>query len=228
MGSPVVDFVNSESEKLFSLKEHALIGISPFNSYYNEENLKQLFSWGMVNFKEIIICIPDGASTYTLQAIGYSKNEADKKTRKHDKNLKNKAIRALMANNLSETEARNKIVLFSILKDNQKYIEFYEIYRKLYNNDLSFKEGCLSASERVLASKGAVGTVSKESLDVAAEYLLEELPVYLNTPEILNVNSSLFVYKSLPFNFLRAIYNLASQFSYLLSSGQGCISVKFI
>jgi hypothetical protein len=44
----VLNFVNSESEELVFLKEHALIDISPFNSYYLEENLKKLFSWGVV------------------------------------------------------------------------------------------------------------------------------------------------------------------------------------
>jgi hypothetical protein len=30
----VLNFVNSESEELFLLKEHVLVGTSPFNSYY--------------------------------------------------------------------------------------------------------------------------------------------------------------------------------------------------
>jgi cyclo(L-tyrosyl-L-tyrosyl) synthase len=108
----VLNFVNSESEELFFLKEPALIGISPFNSYYSEENLKKLFSWGLSTFKRkrISIFIPDGISIYTLHAMGYPKERAEKKTRSQDRYLKNKVIRALAANNISEAEANNMIV----------------------------------------------------------------------------------------------------------------------
>jgi cyclo(L-tyrosyl-L-tyrosyl) synthase len=109
-GKAILNFVNSESEELFLLKEHALIGISPFNSYYSEENLKKLFSWGLSTFKRINIFIPDGISIYTLQGMGYPKERAEKKTRSQDRYLKNKAIRALAANNISEAEANNMIV----------------------------------------------------------------------------------------------------------------------
>jgi hypothetical protein len=46
----VLNFVNSESEELFLLKEHSLIGISPFNSYYSEENFKKALFMGAVSF----------------------------------------------------------------------------------------------------------------------------------------------------------------------------------
>ncbi|MDR3071324.1 MAG: hypothetical protein LBU29_01820, partial [Endomicrobium sp.] len=38
-------FVNSESEEIFFSREHALLGISPFNSYYSLDNLVRLFRW---------------------------------------------------------------------------------------------------------------------------------------------------------------------------------------
>jgi hypothetical protein len=36
----VLNFVNTESQELFLSREHAVLGISPFNSYYSEDNLK--------------------------------------------------------------------------------------------------------------------------------------------------------------------------------------------
>ncbi|MDR1243890.1 MAG: tRNA-dependent cyclodipeptide synthase [Endomicrobium sp.] len=222
-----IKFVNSESEKIFNLKEHALFGISPFNSYYSEDNLKKLFSWALNNFKKISVCIPDGASTYTLQAIGYPKDKADRKTKRHDNNLRNKTINALVANNLSEDEAKSKMVFFTDLaQNNKKYLEFCKLYEQMYENDKNFREGCLLTSKHVLSAKGNSACVDERALNFAVKYFLAELPLYLNTPDILNVSSSLFVYKDLPTDFLNKIYN-NGPFSSLLSLKQGCLAIQF-
>jgi cyclo(L-tyrosyl-L-tyrosyl) synthase len=219
-------FVNELSKNLFDLKEHALMGVSPFNSYYSEGNLKKLFSWGLSNFKEISVFMPNEISTYTLQAIGYPKDKADRKTKSQDRYLRNKAIKALVANNLSEEEAKSKMVFFSdLMKNNKKYMEFYKLYEQMYENDKNFREGCLLTSKYVLNDKRDLVTVSQEDLYTAVKYFLAELPLYLNTPDILDINSSLFVYKDLPKDFLNKIYN-NGPFSSLLSLKQGCLSIQ--
>jgi cyclo(L-tyrosyl-L-tyrosyl) synthase len=222
-----IAFVNDLSKKLFDLKEHALIGISPFNSYYSEDNLKKLFSWGLNNFKEISVFIPNEISTYTLQAIGYSKDKADRKTKSQDRYLRNKAIKALVANNLSGHEAKSKMVFFSDLaQNNKKYMEFCKLYEQMYENDKNFREGCLLTSKCVLSTKGNSACVDERALNLSVKYFLAELPLYLNTPDILNVSSSLFVYKDLPTDFLNKIYN-NGPFSSLVSSKQGCLAIHF-
>jgi cyclo(L-tyrosyl-L-tyrosyl) synthase len=225
----VLNFVNSESEKLFLLKEHALVGTSPFNSYYEEDNLKKLFSWSLNHFKEVSVFIPDGISAYTLQAIGYSEDKAKRKGRLHDNNLKHKVIRSLVANNFSEAEAESKVVFLSNLMPTQKYLEFHNAYKELYEKDENFKNGCLATSKLVLASKNIPATInSNEALHTAVKYFLAELPIYLNTSEILNVPSSLYVYKDQPADFLSNIYNNNnSPFSKLISSNQGYLAVTF-
>jgi cyclo(L-tyrosyl-L-tyrosyl) synthase len=222
-----IKFINSKSEELFLLKEHALFGISPFNSYYSEENLKKLFAWGLSYFKEVSIFIPDKISAYTLQAKGYSEDKAQKKTRLHDNNLKNKSIRALVANNLSEAEAKNKIILWTDLMNNQTYLELYNTCKSLYEKDEKFKNGCLETSKWVLTSKDVCETVGNEAINIAAKYFIAELPIYLNSPDIFNVSSSLVIYKELLPDFLSKIYNNQSEFSNLLSSKQGYLAVYF-
>jgi cyclo(L-tyrosyl-L-tyrosyl) synthase len=156
-----VNCVNLESERIFLSKEHALVGTSPFNSYYEENNLKKLFSWSLNYFKEVGVFIPDGISAYTLQAIGYPEDKAKRKGRLHDNNLKHKVIRirALVANKLSEVEAENKIVFLSNLMCNQKYLKFHNAYKELYEKDENFKNGCLATSKLVLVSKNFTDTV---------------------------------------------------------------------
>jgi cyclo(L-tyrosyl-L-tyrosyl) synthase len=222
-----LNFVNTDSQELFLSREHAVLGISPFNSYYSEDTLKKLFSWGLSNFKKINIFIPDGISVYTLQAMGYSEEKARKKTKSQDKYLKNKAMKALIANNLSKEE-NEKMLFCSDLMKNKRYLKFYYNYEKLYENDEDFRKGCLATSKMVLASKGFQGNINDEAVRVAVKYFIAELPIYLNIPEILNVSSSLYVYKDLPSEFLTKIYNKEGRFSSCRSLKQGCLSVNFI
>jgi cyclo(L-tyrosyl-L-tyrosyl) synthase len=228
MKKPSVSFANPQSQELFLLKEHALISISPFNSYYSQENLNKLFSWGLSSFKKINIFIPDMISVYTLQAIGYSEMKAKRKTRLHDNSLKNKALRALLANNLSEDIANDMMIFCNdLMHHNEKYLKFHKIYKKLYEDDENFRDGCLATSKRVLASKDILGVNNDEAADIAAKYFLAELPLQLNASEILDVPSSLYVYKNPPSDFLTNVYSKNSPFYLHVSPRHGYMTVNF-
>ncbi|GHT90916.1 cyclo(L-leucyl-L-leucyl) synthase [Alphaproteobacteria bacterium] len=213
---------SEKSEKLFFLKEHVLIGISPFNSYFSEERMEKIFFWALNNFQEISVFIPDEISRYTLQAVGYTEDRARQKTKRQDRYLKHKAVRALVANKLSETEAESKIVHLTKLMDNEKYTKFYNDYLELYKNDESFKKGCLMTSKWVLENKDISEKISDESVNIAVQYFLAELPLYLNTPYIFSIPSSLFVYKDSPSDFLKKVY----EDDQLVSHQQGCLTLK--
>ncbi|MGN6670429.1 MAG: tRNA-dependent cyclodipeptide synthase, partial [Candidatus Nucleicultricaceae bacterium] len=79
--------------------------------------------------------------------------------------------------------------------DNDKYIELYEQCKNLFQSNLSFREDCLKASMQILLDK--TDYITRELLDVSVQYLLEELPVWINTPYILGIPFSVFVYKDL-------------------------------
>jgi cyclo(L-tyrosyl-L-tyrosyl) synthase len=221
-----VKFVNTFSENLFNLKNHALIGVSPFNSYFSEEILTELFSWALKMFKDINIFIPNEISSYTFEALGYDKNKALKKTRSQDRYLRNKAVKALIANGLTENEAIKRIVFFVDISKREKYISFYSTYKNLYEADKNFRAGCLLTSKWVLEGKCDLETIDEKAFGIAVQYFLAELPLFLNSPEILNLESSLFVYKDTP-EFVNRIYN-DSLFSYLPSKSQGYMAINFI
>jgi cyclo(L-tyrosyl-L-tyrosyl) synthase len=221
-----VKFVNTFSENLFNFKRHALIGISPFNSYFSEEVLTELFSWALKIFKDVNIFIPNEISSYTFEALGYDKNKALKKTRTQDRYLKNKAVSALMANGINEHETVKRIVFLGDVLSNEKYISFYNIYKNLYENDKNFREGCLLTSKWVLEGKCDLESIDEKALGIAVKYFLAELPLFLNSPEILNLESSLFIYKDTP-EFVSRIYN-DSLFSDLPSVSQGYMAINLI
>lgn len=209
--------VNSLSEQIFKLGEHAIVGVSPFNSYFTEGNLENLFRWSIGKFKNISVFIPDGISAFTFKALGYSEEKSIKKTRRQDCYLENKVIRAFSNMGISKKEAGQKILKVSELAlNNKRYREIYQNFLEKFENESPFRMGCLSTSKWILASKERKEPISDEAVNVAVKYFLHELPLFLDTPGILGVGSSLFIYNTIP-EYLQAIYNL----NCLISPHQG-------
>lgn len=134
------------------LGEHALIGISPFNSYYSEENMAKLFQWARENFKSFHVCFPEMMSKYTLMALGLPEKAAIKKTRHHDNNLKNKALRALRRFYAPE-EAERKLVSLRQLAQNERYQAVYRQGAELFEHNAAFRQDCLHAIRHVLSRR---------------------------------------------------------------------------
>lgn len=192
---------------------HALIGISPFNGYFTTSNIEKTLIWAHSNFRSFDVFTMDKASKYNLIAMGYSEDEAIKKTKKQDQHLKNKIMRGLKNTGFSESVAEKKIVLISKLCDNGQYIELYKYCRNLFRSNSFFRDDCLHASKQILLDK--TDRITDELLDVSVQYLLEELPVWINTPHILGVPFSVFVYKDLS----DCWYNLFNRYG-LVSNNQ--------
>lgn len=176
--------------------DHALIGISPFNGYYNSDNIDTLVTWAAVSFKDFHLFTMDESSKYNLMAQGYSEEEAVKKTRKQDQHLYNKMVRSLEKLGCSPTEARSKILLISDLKKNKKYQELYSEYYDFYMENEGFRSDCLDATKAILEDK--ISSDVDQAIQIGVRYLLEEIPVWFDTPAIMNISSSVFVYKNLP------------------------------
>lgn len=194
------------TEEFAPLNEHVLIGVSPFNRYFSQENLEKIISWGLNNFKHMHIFLPDEIYTYTFLALGYSPERARKKTRRQDCYLKNKVVKALINNDIAECNTENYIVLLSHLRNNQNYVEIYHNCLDLFEYDEFFRQGCLATSKWIIDHKNISQTfLSEDMINTAVKYFLAELPLFLNTPKILDTPSSVFMYSDIP-EFLKNIY----------------------
>jgi len=183
--------VSLRCREILDKREHVLIGISPFNSYFSEENIKELINWTNANFKDFHLLIPDTLPYFNFLAIGYSHDKAISKTKRQVKYLLNKINRAFLSLSLDNIK-NNKIIMVSNFAKNSTYCEIYNACLARYTNDADFKRKCQEASGYVL--RGYTSDVSSHLLDIAAKYLLGELPFYLDSPRILSVDSSLLAY----------------------------------
>ncbi len=203
--------VNSRSAEILQKKEFALIGISPFNSYFSAEKIFEILQVIDKYFNDYAIFIPDKISYFTLKALGYDESRIAHKIRKQDNYLRNRAKKALNQMNEFAIDKRHdyrKIVTLSDIENKQEYIDSYNICKNMMQNNKAFKDGCISASSWVLSSseKNNSPIISDYSKEIAVEYFIKELPLFLAAPSIFDTNSCLFIYNTIP-SFLQEIYD---------------------
>ena len=213
--------VSQNCAKIFQLKEHALIGISPFNSYYSEERITKLIHLGYSTFKDFHLFVPDTLPYFNFLAMGYAPDKAKNKTKRQWNYLKNKIVKGF-SNNGFLFEAASKIVTIGeTLKNNDAYNLLHQACLQKYKNDASFKKNCLDASKNILVSY--TDSELDDKLETAVQYLLAELPLYLDTPSILKIKSSVFIYHE-KLIFFEKLYRLRS--NELLANNQGHLIIN--
>lgn len=222
--SPSVNLCSQNCESIYEFREHVLLGISPFNSYYSEENITALVRWASETFKHFHIFIPDTLPEYNFIALGYAEEKAKKKSLKQARYLKNKIIRAFKSLGFSNDYANHLIIDMEKLQQNEFYQKHRDVCFNLFENDLDFRKDCLEATEWTLNSYQVTLKRSPEK-QIAVHYLLEEMLLFLDTPSILNVNSSLFCYHQTPL-FIKKLYTSYRK-STILSLQQGFIEIQF-
>lgn len=215
-------FISSKTEDLFYDKNHVLLGISPFNSYFSEENISDWIQWAQKTFNSFHIFVPDTLPIYTFLALGYSETKAIQKAKRQTAYLKNKIYRALEKNTISEDIIKKIIIDMDFLENNKSYQEIKEKYHHIYHNNIEFKKECDLSTGWVINGQ----PIKNEELfneNIAVEYILAEIPLFVDTSSILNVSSSLFVYHQTP-QIIKYLYNnhMGNEF---VKSNQGFIEL---
>lgn len=195
-----------QSERIYNEANHACLGISPFNSYFSESTIKNLAQWADQNFKSFSIFIPDKPTVYTLNALGYSLEKSIKQSNKQCRYLKNKIKKALLAIEKTQEEIET-IILDGEKLDNN--LQFQNTYNKIvwnFENDAVFRADCLEASKWVLSTRAKdKNQLTEGALQTAVKYFLYEIPIFIDSANIVNQESSLFCYHQAP-NFLKKMY----------------------
>ena len=199
---------STRCEQIFALKTHALLGISPFNSYYSEENIRNLFYWTSSNFSSFNIFIPDTLPIYTFLALGYEKQKAEKKTRRQVSYLTNKVYKALAHIGISLEEAQRRIINVSSMEVNDNYLKLRQYCYDLYESNIEFQNECNQCRDFILAGYN-ININEPEKYKIAIRYLLDEMPFFIDSPAILGIQNSMFIYHEIP-HFIHYLYNYLS------------------
>jgi len=214
--------------RILAAKDHVLLGISPFNSLFSEEYIEKLFVWASYQFETFSVLLPSEIETsFLLQATSKSETVARRKTR-HQLARNLKAIERVM-NALGLSKSAIKIIRFSDFYNNSNYQRLMAEAADLFKSNGNFRNLCLKMSLQAIQGRlKAVSNneqgITQEQLHIAAKYIFAEIPFFINSPLLLNLESSLLVYHK-PWLIGDSIY--ANEYSSLtVNPNQGYLIIE--
>lgn len=191
VGSPRPD---AQSDLGTQRDGYAILGVSPFNSHFTETAITDLVAWASAGFAGFTLFIPDEPTVFSLMALGYSAKDARKKSRRQCSYLRNKCLKALHANGVPDDPAR--VTLHENLMGNERYRAKLCYVLEMYRSSTTFANACDAFGRDFLANK--VALPDQQSVALASQYFLHELPVFIYGNHIFDVNRAVFVYPKCP------------------------------
>ncbi|ANZ41516.1 tRNA-dependent cyclodipeptide synthase [Lentzea guizhouensis] len=201
---------------------HVCVGVSPFNSYFTVERITALARWALREFESFHFFVPDQAAVYTLEALGYDPGRAQRKAARQGQYVVNKICRALRDVGVDYPE--HHLLDGSALARNEMYRELLRGAHAWFMTDDVFAQQCLDATRWVLDRRLPDGQApTDEQLHCAVRYFLAELPMFIDTPAIARVESSVFAYHQ-RVAFLERLY--ARELAWVPNPAQGFVVLR--
>lgn len=186
--------------RIFAARDHLLLGISPFNSYFSRERIAEATGWAAREFAgRVQFHLPDTPSEFTLRALGMCEEKARKRAHENGLKMRNRIRDGLGAAGLGGVDER--VIGWDRLEASPAFQALHGRVCALFDSHRGFRELCLETSRNVLRHRlpgDAEPTLAQCQL--AARYFLAEIPLLLDTPAIVNCESSLYAYhRRIPF-----------------------------
>ncbi|MBO0513210.1 tRNA-dependent cyclodipeptide synthase [Streptomyces beijiangensis] len=176
--------------------DHVVIGISPGNSYFSAQRIEDLARWGLSQFKQVDLVHTDLYVAEMYEAFGYEPDSARRKAVKNLRGVRAKVNNAIEAVDPGGLRLRARPV--SSFTDNPAYRDIHDRLQSRLSADPEFRATCDALVESYLSSKVLDGKAATErQRDVCLRYVCAEAPLFLDTPAILGVPSSLNCYHQL-------------------------------
>lgn len=187
---------SSRCKVVIDKREHALVGISPFNSRFSPFYVRELLKWVDENFLSFDVLLPDERSAAMIvMAASGSTEKAMKKSRKEMKRHR-RALRCIK--NESSWSHDWRVVEFSDYSMDSRYVEMMEKARLEFESNESFRMVCLEMVRMAVGCRASVTggcqVLDNDVMDSAVSYIFSEIPFYLDSPSIMGVASSVLIY----------------------------------
>ncbi|MEU7278831.1 tRNA-dependent cyclodipeptide synthase [Streptomyces sp. NPDC045431] len=175
---------------------HAVIGVSPGNSYFSAQRVIDLARWGMAHFEQVDFVYTDMHVAEMYEASGYTAEDARRKAVKNLRGVRAKVTNAVATVDPDGIQLRAHPM--SAFLDNPAYREIRDHLQDRLDTDPDFRKTCDALVDTFLSSKVLDGKAPTErQREVCVEYVCAEAPLFLDTPAILGVPSSLNCYHQL-------------------------------
>jgi tRNA-dependent cyclodipeptide synthase len=177
-----------------NLTTYCIIGMSPGNSYFKDDEIKYLLKTTIERYGRVAIMIADVPAISTYMAFGYPENKARREKAIPQGNLlKNRTKR--MVQQLGYSDEQVRIIDWeNEIDPNEEYKKSYQHIRDLYDSNTQFMSDVDGTTKEVLiGSKREIPDIVAAT-KIAVHYLLSEFAFLDWVPSFLGVQKIFYVY----------------------------------
>lgn len=175
-------------------KVYPIIGMSPGNSYFKDDEIKYLLKTTIERYGRVAVMIVDIPAISTYIALGYTENIARKdKALPQGNQLRNRTKRAIIQ--LGYTSEQVRIIDWeNEVEPNAEYKKSYKQIRDLYDSNPTFQNDADETTRGVITgSKKEIPDITKAT-KIAVHYLLSEFAFLDFAPKFLNAEKVAYFY----------------------------------
>ncbi|MEN9582811.1 MAG: hypothetical protein RL641_765 [Candidatus Parcubacteria bacterium] len=171
-----------------------IIGMSPGNSYFKDEEIKYLLKTTVEKHGRVVVMIADVPAVSTYIALGYKENIARREKAMPQGNLlRNKTKRAMVQLGYDDTQ----VIIVDWMKEVESNTDYQREYKKikdLYESNVQFNKDSDTTTLQVLeGSKRAFNDIS-QATKIAVHYLLSEIAFIEWVPQFFKVSKIVYIY----------------------------------
>ncbi|XVQ14261.1 tRNA-dependent cyclodipeptide synthase [Spirillospora sp. CA-255316] len=207
--------------QLLERGEHILIGVSPGNSYFSRERLAALLEWAGRRFAAIDVLYIDLHLDTMYIASGDTPQKARSRATRAIRDTRRRIRGALQTT--THTSSRIRVHALSECVGFPAYQAVRQHIDQEVRSNEQLQKVCDEHVRCIINSRTSHVTPTEEAAmhQAGLAYLYAEMPFLCNTPDILNVPSSLSCYHAF-MPVVAAIYDLAG----LRHQAQGFVTVR--
>lgn len=173
--------------------DHALIGISGGNSYFNQKRLRALMQWAVDYFAKIDVVYVDTHLEDLLIADGRSPGDAARSVRATLKDVRRRIRRSLEG--VGPRAALFQVRALSEVMNLEEYQNVRGRTETALRDEREFSLTCDRMVHQVMLNKTRdPGAISAEHMRAGRQYVAAEAPLFVDSPAIFGVPSSVLLY----------------------------------
>ncbi|MCW8175243.1 tRNA-dependent cyclodipeptide synthase [Verminephrobacter aporrectodeae subsp. tuberculatae] len=184
--------------EIIALRQHILVGVSPFNPKFSVSYIASLIQWAFRHFTTVDVLLPcEENAARLIEATGSTPKKAQKKTKREIQ----RHLRTLdfLAEQCSGAGRKFRVIQFSDFATNEFYKKSKAEVITAFNDCSEFRFSCMEMSRKAICGRlrgvgGDIQDISEKRIFTALPYIFAEIPFYINTPLLLGVSHSVLAY----------------------------------
>ncbi|MCP2168188.1 tRNA-dependent cyclodipeptide synthase [Goodfellowiella coeruleoviolacea] len=179
---------SARCQRIWQHGDHALIGVSTGNSYFTQERLAALLTWAGHFFTDVDVLYVDTHIDTMLVALGHSAQHATKLAKSRIRDVRRRIRRAL--EQIRPGGDRFRVHALSDFLAEPTYQRLRVHVDQALASDHRFASVCEDMVRRFLLARPDPDGDAPKTLRAGLNYLLAELPFFVDSPAIFGVSSS--------------------------------------